>query len=135
MLNLLPYINFAVDPPPPLADVCNKSSFFGLRPWYYYLPDNKFEGCDIKKFQLLPTDKSPSDVPLVLLAIVDDLLRIGALVAIGFVIYGAIQLVTSQGDPDGAATAQKTITNALIGLVIAIVAATFVSFLGTKLGS
>ena len=119
---------------PPVVEACNKTEFLGLRPWYYYLPKERFEGCNVKDFILLPGADDKSDIPLILLAIVDDLLRIAALVAIGFVILGAFRLIASQGNPEDAAKAQSTIINALIGLAIAIVAAAFVSFLGSRLG-
>jgi hypothetical protein len=51
--------------------------FFGLVPWYDYLPAGDFNaGCNITNFTILPTGGAPSDVPLVFLAVVDDLLRI-----------------------------------------------------------
>ncbi|PIZ61586.1 hypothetical protein COY17_04145 [Candidatus Saccharibacteria bacterium CG_4_10_14_0_2_um_filter_52_9] len=113
--------------------------FLSLKPWYAYINDKydaatetgHFIGCDIKQFTLLPPH---SDVPLVLLAVVDDLLRIAGLVAVGFVIVGAIKYITSQGQPEDTANAQSTIINALLGLVVSIVAVAFVSFLGSKLG-
>jgi hypothetical protein len=116
------------------GDPCQKSTFFGLYPWYHYLPPDRFDGCDLKNFHFLPGGGQGSDIPLVLIAVVDDLLRIAALVAVGFVIVGAIQLVTSQGNPEDTGRARSTITNALLGLAIAIVSATFVSFLGNALG-
>lgn len=123
MINL-PFNLFALDS-------CQKGhDFLGLLPWYHYLHVDP-SSCDIKNFQVLGSN---SDIPLILLAVVDDLLRIGALVAIGFVITGAIRLITSQGNPEDTGKAQNTIINALVGLVIAIVAAAFVSFLGNKLG-
>lgn len=116
------------------ADDCSKGDFLGLRPWYHYLSDDRFEGCDIKNFRFFPDGDLKSDVPLVLLAVVDDLLRIAGIVAVGFVLVGAIQLITSQGSPDDTNKAQSTIINALIGLAVAIVAATFVAYLGNRLG-
>jgi hypothetical protein len=121
-----------------LEETCNKTGFLGLIPWYHFLDDKKFaltpkgeRTCDIKHFTLLG-DKS--DLPLVLLAVVDDLLRIAGLVAIAFVIVGAIRYVTSQGNPDDAAKAQSTIINALIGLAVAMISVAIVSFLGNRLG-
>jgi len=128
-MNMIP-TNFAVD----TLDHCQKYIFFGLRPWYHYLPKGEVDAqCNVKHFNILP-GSTPSDVPLVVLAIIDDLLRIAALVAVAFVIIGAIRLITSQGNPEDTGKAQTTILNALLGLAIAIVSATFVAFLGRKLG-
>jgi len=120
------------------TDTCDKSGgFFGLIPWYHYLPNPSLQAngdCNIRTFNIISSPNNPSDVPLVLLAVVDDLLRIAALVAVGFIIYGAFQYVASQGNPEHTSKAQSTILNSLIGLVIAITAVVFVSFLGSKLG-
>lgn len=117
------------------VDACQKAGdFFGLVPWYHYLKPSSFNGCDIKTFTLLPGSGQTSDVPLVLMAVIDDLLRIAGMVAIAFVIVGAFRYVTSQGNPEQTAQAQSTIINALIGTAIAVVSVVFVSFLGSQLG-
>ncbi len=110
---------------------CNPPAFFGLKPWYEYLDTNA--DCTIKTFNVLGGDAG-SDFVLVALVLVDDLLRIAGLVAIGYVIYGGILYVTSQGSPDQTGKAQNTILNALIGLVIAVLAVAFVTFLGNRIG-
>ncbi len=109
---------------------CKEQSFFGLKPWYSYLQTDG--QCNPIKFNVLKPNGT-SDFGLVALALIDDLLRIAGLVAVGYIIYGGILYVTSQGSPDQTSKAQSTIQNALIGLVIAIVAVAFVSFLGNKL--
>ncbi len=115
---------------------CEKHNFFGLVPWYKYL---KFEttagGCQITQFNVLPKGGNPSDIPLVLLAVVDDLLRVAGLIAVVFVIYGAVNYATSQGNPDQVSKAQSTVINALIGLVLAMIAVATVTFIGTRLGA
>jgi hypothetical protein len=119
---------------------CKKGDFLGLIPWWHYLPDGDFagqtgtdKGCNIRNFHFISISGHP-DLPLVLLAIVDDLLRIAGVVAVAYVLIGAFKYVTSQGDPEQAARAQSTIINALVGTAIAITAATFVNFLGLRLG-
>jgi cytochrome bd-type quinol oxidase subunit 2 len=42
--------------------------------------------------------------------------------AIGFVMWGGIQYMTAQGDPGKVARGKKTITNAVIGLIISMTA-------------
>jgi hypothetical protein len=105
------------------------SNFFGLRPWYHYLQLD--EQCNIVKFKFFPPN---SDVPLVLLAIIDDLLRIAGMVAVIFVVFGAIKFITSDGNSDKATQARDTVINALIGLAVALIAIAFVAFLGRRLG-
>ena len=120
------------------ANSCSKS-FMGLKTWFAYFPASWFgdgagNACGINKnFQLLPAS-GQSGLLLIGLAIADDLLRIATLVAVGYVIYGGIQYETSNGDPNATKTAQQTIINSLIGLVLAILAASIVGFVGDQLG-
>ncbi|HPR09287.1 hypothetical protein KDA06_02980 [Candidatus Saccharibacteria bacterium] len=122
-----------------LASRCSKS-FFGLKPWFAYLPDSMFDGstCQIKDFQLLGGNDTagkptPSNLPAVILAIVDNLSRVAALVAVAYVIMGGIKYTASNGEPESTKNAKDTIINALIGLVIAIIAASVVSFIGNRI--
>lgn len=142
-----------------LVEECTKSTFLGLVPWYKYIGKELNRGetaikssnfdkkggssyrCDVKCFNLLDQGSTAnecgqkkSDVPLVLLAIVDNLLRITGVVAVGFVFYGAIRYTASQGNPEQTAKAQSTIVNAVVGVVLASVAIGFVSYLGNTLG-
>lgn len=126
-------INLIWEPIRLLAASCDNTTFLGLRPWWYYL-DVTYP-CDIKKFTILPSSGNPSDLPLVALALVDDLLRISALVAIAFIIVGSVRMITSSGNPEQTASAQSTVINALIGLAIAIVSVAFVGFVGRQLSN
>lgn len=128
ILSNLPLTNFA-------ADCSARPTFFGLKPWYYYLDvkSNTVTGrCElnIQWNQIFGAD---SPFLLIALVIIDDLLRIAALVAVGFIIWGGVTYVLSQGQPDQTGKAQNTIINALIGLVVALIAAGLVSFLGSRL--
>lgn len=116
------------------ADPCKPKLFGIFEPWYQYLTLNSAPDCSVKSFTTLEAGQSSSFL-LIGLAVLDDLIRIAALVAVGFVIYGGIQYVTSQGSPDATKKAQQTIINALVGVAIAVVAAAIVSFIGSKLGS
>ncbi|MFI5271282.1 MAG: hypothetical protein ACHQT9_04530 [Candidatus Saccharimonadales bacterium] len=127
ILGLLQYFSLA-------PSICEKNTFFIFRPWFHYIQTSDFKGCTVQNFNLLPGGGNSSDIPLVLLAIVDDLLRLAGLIAIGFVIYGAIQYVVSQGEPEKTGKAKNTITDALVGLVISISAVAVVSFIGSKVG-
>jgi len=98
-------------------------SFLGFPHWYEFLP-----GVTDSNHVCIPKISAIGDIWLIVAAIVDILLRVGALAAVGFIIYGGIQFVTAQGEPDKATQARKTIVNALAGLVISIAAATVVTF-------
>jgi hypothetical protein len=118
------------------AGTCSPSLFLGLKPWYYYLnvqpvtdPLTKATVCQVQNFQLIGTH---SDLLLIILVIVDDLLMVAGLVAVFFVIYAGIRYITSQGSPDVTAKAQSTIIYALIGLAIAVIAVPTVSYLGNR---
>lgn len=125
-----------------LAAQCSKD-FLTLKPWFAYLPNSAFNSktCAIENFSLLDSQNKKggttkqSQLILVVLAILDDLVRLAGIVAVGFVIAGGIFFVTSQGDPEKAKRARNTVFNALIGVVIAIIAASVVSYIGTTLSS
>lgn len=124
------------------ADQCNnKGGFFGLEPWYHFMPDELYPppNCGIHCFNILiqgtanECGQTNSDIPGVFLAVIDDLLRVAGLLAVGFIIVGSFQYVGSRGNPERTAQAQSTVISALTGLAIALVAVAFVSFIGSKL--
>jgi hypothetical protein len=115
------------------AAVCDPNqTFFGLPVWYKYIKvyPNSDGSCNFSSFTFWP----PDNLLLVLLAVLDMLLIIGVMVAVVFVIIGGVQYITSQGESENTKHARATIINALIGLVITIVAASLVNWLGYKLG-
>lgn len=118
------------------AAACNNHpSFFGFPTWYKYLDVKEVAGkCEVQ-FSLYSqaTGFNGDDTLRVALAIIDILVRVAALVALAFVIYGGIKYTTSQGSPEGTKSAKDTLFNALIGLVIAIIAASVVAFIGNQL--
>lgn len=107
-------------------------TFLGLVPWYEYLNLNL--SCDFDRTHPFVFLGGNSSLLLILLAIVDDMMRIAGLLAVGFVIYAGTKFITSNGSPDEAAKARTTAINALVGLGITMVAIPFVAFLGAQLG-
>lgn len=106
---------------------CTGGDFLGFPKWYAYLPGqtDALGACT-------PQIQSINDVWLIVAAVVELLLRIAALAAIAMIIYGGVQFITSQGEPDKAHQARSTITNAVIGLAIAVSAAAMVQFLAGR---
>ena len=123
---------------------CAKKSFFGLKPWYYYLPlANPSADSTRCTVDLSLTTSGQGAKPdttqinklwLVGIVLFEDLLRVSALLAVGFVMYGGVRYITSQGEPEHTKAALNTIINALIGLAIAVAGATIISFVGKRLG-
>lgn len=118
-----------------IADGCN-ASFFGLPAWYTYLESTGPPECEITG----PKDPDgefswQAAAGLVAVAVVDALLRVAGLVAVGYVVYGGFRYITSQGNPDGANSARQTIINALIGVVIAVAASSIVRFVANRMTS
>src|SRR5665213_624108 len=93
---------------------CSSSSFLNFPTWYQYLPGTRDSlGCS-------PQLTSLSDVWLIVAAVIEILLRLAAVVAVGIIIYAGIEYMTSQGNPERTARAQATIIGAAVGLAIAI---------------
>lgn len=122
-----------------LQRLATPGRFFGIPPWYEYLDvevNPYTRACELH----MSLTKSNGQIDftafsLIGLGILDILIRVAALVAVAFVIYGGIQYITSQGEPDRFKRATGTIVNALIGLVIAVLAATVVRFIGNRVGA
>ncbi len=106
-----------------------KQQVLGLPTWYKYLGGQDFEDSETGVRSCQPVLSSISAVWRIGAAVIDMLLRVAALVAIGFVVYGGISYTLSQGQPDKTKQALQTIINALVGLVIAIVATAVVQFI------
>ena len=96
--------------------------FLGFPTWYQYLPQNGGN----------PSITGINDIWLIVAAVVDILLHVAALVAVVMIIYGGFEFIISQGDAERAKSARSTIINGLIGLVIAVAAATLVSFIAGR---
>lgn len=129
---------------------CAPRTFFGIQSWDKYLysssggttdyirPSANGEFCEYA-FSFFTGTGADRQLDLTVfsligLGVLDILLRLGAMVAVGFVVYGGIQYVLSQGEPDKAKKALGTIINALVGLAITILAASVVAFIGNRVG-
>lgn len=103
------------------AAACSESAF-AVPAWYKGLlnPDCSVKSPDavggINKF-----------VTILGLNIIQALMVVVAYITIFFIIKGGFNYMTSTGSPDGMANARKTITNAAIGMLIAILAASIVN--------
>ncbi|MGD8373765.1 MAG: hypothetical protein PVI21_02800 [Candidatus Woesebacteria bacterium] len=103
--------------------VCASGDFFGFPSWDSCLP---------KKADGSPAINSLSDVWLIAFPIVESIIRAAAYIAVGFIIWGGIKFIKSQGDPGEIAQARLIIQNAIIGLVICILSVTVVRFIADR---
>jgi hypothetical protein len=110
------------------AAACTGGGFLGFPTWYKYL-DSQTVTNTLGNKTCAPRITGLSDIWLILAAVIEMVLRVGAIFAIIYTLAGTIQLITSQGDPAKTQAARGTIFNALIGLVISISAATIISFI------
>lgn len=96
-----------------------------LPTWYQYLPGETVNGqCEIKTDNL-----GGKVVILILMGIFDILLYVAGLIAVVMIIWGGFKLLTSNGEPQKIAAAKTTIFNALVGLIIAVIASQIVGFI------
>lgn len=79
----------------------------------------KASGCD---------GGSSTELPNVIINILNGIIAVSGLVAVVFVIVGGIQYMTSAGDPGKTKKAKDTILYAVIGLVICVLAFAIVNF-------
>lgn len=96
--------------------------------WYQYL-----KGKTDALGECVPDVNIPGDAVNILLALIEILLTVGGIAAVGFVIYGGIKYILGQGEPDKIKDAQQSILNAVVGLVIMILATSIVKFIGSRL--
>jgi hypothetical protein len=107
---------------------CLDPSINTVPTWYKYLDGEEFGG------RCSPIISIPESIIPILMAIFEILLYIGGVVAVVFVIYGGIQYIISQGEPDRIRGARTTIINALVGLVIVILSTAIVNLIARNIG-
>jgi len=106
---------------------CPGGGFLGFPTWYKYLNGVTTNGA------CAPQVSGLNDIWLIVAAVIEILLRVAALAAVGFIIYGGFQYITSQAEPSKTTEARGTIINALVGLVIAIMATAIVGFIARSI--
>jgi hypothetical protein len=92
---MMPILSFFADAP---ANCTH--SFLGMIPWFQYLnfTSDSTSNCVINID--LTKAANWNQLWLIGIALLDDLLRVAGAIAVGFLIYGAIRYITSQGSPE-----------------------------------
>lgn len=101
------------------------SSLLTLPVWYRGLTVSNSD-CEVM------LDDDPNAAWIIALNLTEALLHVVGYVAGIFVLVGGFRYMTSTGEPDRIANAKKTITNAIVGLVIALFSVAIINFIVTS---
>lgn len=99
------------------------AAFLSLKPW---------DACLTKK-DGKPQITKLTDVWLILLPLLEDAIKVAGYAAAGFVMWGGIKYLKSQGDPGQLNEARQIIYNALFGLLLAMISVAIVNFIAGAL--
>ncbi len=103
---------------------CSGGTFFGFPSWYACLPKDADGHPKLTKLD---------DVWLIAFPLLETGIKAAAYVALGFILWGGIRFIKSQGNPGEITAARDTIRDALIGLVICISSVAIVQFAASRL--
>ncbi len=120
----------------PVYAACS-DSLLGIPAWYRGLQNGTTCAVVIPQTKAIPAKGSTPAVPAqpdvqklvitIALNIIQAGLALVAYVTVFFIIKGGFGYMTSAGSSDGMSSAKKTITNAIIGMIIAVFAASIVN--------
>jgi len=132
------------------SSTLRRTSFFGIPPWYKYLPGEKVlqmapDGSGgIKEVEVcqpvIKKDSSEKAIPkkailLIVASVLQMLIAVAGLAALAFIVYGGFMYLTSNGNAEQVKNAGSTLLNAIIGLAIAVSATTIVNYIANQLSS
>lgn len=125
---LMAILNIGALSPTVSAEPCQPSqSILGFPTWYEHLEGEVVQG------KCRPIINASKDTLPIGLAIFEIALTLAGLVAVAMVFVGSFKFVLAIGESEKASAARKTVTNALIGLVITLVAVRAVSFVAERI--
>ena len=107
------------------ADNCGNVKLFGLDPWYTGLTCTSDGDIDQSNFT---TDNLSNTILTIIGTVVKDLLFVAGFAAVVLLIVGGIKYMLSAGDPSALTKATKTISGAVTGLIISVLAYAIVTF-------
>lgn len=96
------------------------AGFLGFKSWDACL-DHDSNG--------VPQIKSLDDIWKIAIILVEFIIKLAGYLAAGFIIWGGIKYVKSQGEPGETAQARQIINNALFGLIICLVSVAIVQYI------
>lgn len=116
----------ALSVPTPLTQfaACDPGNFFTFPTWYACLP---------KDADGHPKLTQLSDLWLIAFPLLEAAIKAAGYVAVGFILWGGIRFIKSQGNPGQISAARDTIRDAVIGLAICLSSVAIVQFMASKL--
>lgn len=121
-------------PAPAMAKDNCKDTPLGFRPWYYSESGVICQDGEIQSPKKDDPDALSRYIWIIVLNVTFDLMLAIGYIALVMVIYGGYLYIMAQGDPGKAARGKKTLTSAVIGVVIAMGATVIVNTLMIVLG-
>ena len=123
---LIPAPAKAAVPASPITQfaACDAGSFFGFPTWYACLPKDPDGHPKLTKLE---------DIWLIVLPLIETAVKIAGYTAVGFIIWGGIKFMKSQGNPGEITSARDTIRDALIGLAICVSSVAIVQFMASRI--
>ena len=114
-----------------------ESTFLGLRPWYMGVVETDDKGNCVVRMQ--GDSGNGGDIAKfvwkIALNIIADVSLMVGYVSAGFIVYGGYKYIMSGGEAKNVMLAKTTITNAVIGLIIAILSTVIVNTIIVVLNS
>ncbi len=118
---------FVAFTPVAVSAKCTNHPILTLPSWYKNLECTNEKRSDGTSYQQ-PQITKLNDIWKIALNVVEALIGTAAYIAVGFVIWGGFKYMKSRGDPGQLVEAKNTITQALIGLGVALASTAIVLF-------
>lgn len=84
---------------------------------------------DIESHLSTAASNMPHNTTIDIVPILNWVYALAGLVAVGFIVYGAVNYAMTQGDPGKIKQASQTIAYAVIGLIVVLLAAAITNFI------
>lgn len=111
----------------PVSAACGEEGFLGMPAWYRGLTNSD---CSMKSPEDLPNGKGLANyIWKIVLNVVNIILVLIGYIAVFFIIYGGFLYMTGGSNPGQLEKAKKSITNAIIGLAVAILSTIIVNII------
>lgn len=117
----------AVATPQTTYAACN-ATFITFPAWYNGLTN---DNCNIKSPESV--GGLTTFILIIAMNIIETLMQAVVYIVVGFIIWGGFKYVTAYGESNEIVVARQRILNAVIGLIIAMLALGIVNFIGASL--